>query len=97
MYKMLIFIKQAEKGIAENLQNKFSGFADDLFGQKLHFAKIEGSAMLEEKYMYFAEITLDSKAEADKKMQSGTGKEFNKFVGNAGGLVSVFFADYKRN
>jgi hypothetical protein len=97
MYKMLIFIKQAEKGIADNLQSRFSGFAGDLFGQELRFAKIEGSAMLEEKYMYFAEIILDSKADADKKMQSGTGKEFNKFIGNAGGLVSVFFADYERN
>lgn len=97
MYIMLVFIKQAEKEIVENLKKKFSEFAGDLFGEKAQFAKIEGSAMLPEKYMYFAEIKLGSKEEADKKLQSGRGKEFSKLIGNGGGLISVFFAEYGKN
>ncbi len=91
---MLIFIRKSEVDIMNSLKAKFIEFTGSLFEKELSFAKIQSSAMLEEKYIYFGEVKLSSKEETDKKLQTGEGREFNKFLGETGNLVTVYFADY---
>jgi len=95
MYKMLMFLKKSDD---PNVEQHFRNFTvpalNNLSGKKIKTAKVESSILLEQKYDWFCEISVDSKYEWDKMMATGEGKKLNRDLMDFHKNIDLIFVNY---
>jgi len=95
MYKLLLFLKKTANKEIINLFNDYTlKYLSEINGKEVKAADIESNLLMETKYMKFCEITVSSKEEWDKKMNSRTGKELNKHLMDFHQFVDLIFINY---
>ncbi len=95
MYKMLIFLKKdSDAPIVEDFKNRLVPYLETMTNSKVKIGKIDGSAMLEDKFSYFCEINMPTKDEFDKIMASSEGKKFSRGIVNFIHHISIFYVDF---
>ena len=95
MYKLLIFLKKTDKEeIIDLFNNQTLKHLSDLVGEKIKTADIESNLLMETKYAKYCEVSVSSKDEWDKKMNSRAGKELNKHLMNMHQFIDLIFVNY---
>lgn len=95
MYRLMIFLKKTDN---EPLVNHFKDvilkYMREMSGQNIALGKIEGSSFMEDKYLYFCEISADLKEDIDKMMVSPIGRKFIREITSFVNDVVMFYANY---
>lgn len=96
MYKMLMFLKKTDD---KNIEKHFRDFTlpilRELTGKEIRTAKVESSLLIDQKYKFFCEVTVDSKYEWDKLMSAGEGKKLNKDLMDLHQSMDIIFVNYE--
>ncbi len=96
MYKMLIFLKKSDDpNVVRHFRNFTLPALNKLSGREIKIAKVESSLLLEQKYEWFCEISVDSKYEWDKMMASGEGKKLNRDFMDFHNNIDLIFVNYE--
>ncbi len=96
MYKLLLFLKKTDNKEINNLFNEHTlKYLSELNGGKVEAGEVESNLLLETKYSKFCEVNVPSKEEWDKKMNSKTGREFNKHLMDFHQYITVIFVNYE--
>jgi hypothetical protein len=95
MYKLLLFLKKTDNKEINNLFIDHTlKYLSELKGEEVKAADIESSLLLETKYTKLCEVSVSSKEEWDKKMNTAQGKEFNKHLMDIHQFIDVIFVNY---
>ena len=96
MYKLLILLKKTDK---EDIINIFNDqtikHLAEVSGNEIKSADVESNLLMETKYSKYCEVSVSSKDEWDKKMNSRAGKELNKHFMNMHQFIDLIFVNYK--
>src|SRR5690606_25199500 len=96
MYKLLILLKKTDK---EDIINIFNDqtikHLSEVSGNEIKSADVESNLLMETKYSKYCEVSVSSKDEWDKKMNSRAGKELNKHFMNMHQFIDLIFVNYK--
>ncbi len=98
MYKLLLFLKKTDDEKVINHFNEFVvKYLSEIAGEEIKIADVESSLLLDQKYSKFCEVTMLSKDDWDRKINSPAGREFNKDLMDFHQFITVIFVDYNRN
>lgn len=95
MYKMLMFLKKSDD---PDFLNHFKNFTlpalRELSSKNVIAAKVESNLMIEQKYKWCCEVTVNSRLEWDKMMATKAGKELNKDLGDFHSSIDLLFVNH---
>ncbi len=95
MYKLLLFLKKTdEKQIINHFKDYTIKYLSELTGEEVKIASIESNLLLDQKYLYFCEISAPSKDDWDKLLDSPEGKTLNKDLMDFHSHVTAIFVNY---
>ncbi len=95
MYKLLLFLNKTDDEKIINHFNEYTlKYLSEVAGQKIEAATVESSLLLEQKFIKFCEVSVDSKDDWYKKINTKPGKEFNKDLMDFHQFITVIFVDY---
>ena len=96
MYKMLMFLKKSDDpGVENHFKNFTLPILNELTGNEIKAAKVESSLLLEQKYNWYCEISIDSKNDWDKMMATTEGKKLNKDLMDFHQNIDLIFVNYE--
>ncbi|MEO8398303.1 MAG: hypothetical protein ABI550_00665, partial [Ignavibacteriaceae bacterium] len=72
-------------------------YLSELMGKDIKSGEVESNLLLEEKYSKFCEVSVSSKDEWDKLMNSKEGKALNKDMADFHQSVTAIFVNYEGN
>ena len=94
MYRMMMFIKKTDDN---NTIKHFRDFTipilKELSGIDVKPAKVESSLLLEQKYIWFCEVTVDSLDKWNSLMASKEGKKLNKDLMDFHQEIDIIFVN----
>ena len=94
MYKMLLFIKKSDDpNIVKHFRDFTIPILNELSGKEIKPAKVESSLLLEQKYTWFCEVTVDSRDEWNRLMASKDGKKLNKDLMDFHQNIDIIFVN----
>jgi uncharacterized protein (TIGR02118 family) len=94
MYKMLLFIKKSDDpNIIKHFRDFTVPILNELSGKEINPAKVESSLLLEQKYTWFCEVTVDSRDEWNRLMASKDGKKLNKDLMDFHQSIDIIFVN----
>ncbi len=98
MYKLLLFLKKTnEEKIINHFNEQTLKYLSDLVDEKVTAGDVESNLLSDEKYLKFCEVSVSSKEDWDKRMNTKSGKELNKDLAEFHEFVSVIFVNYEDN
>ncbi len=95
MYRLMIFLKKTDnEPLVNHFKNVILKYLREMSGQDIALAKIEGSNFMEDKYLYYCEISAKLKEDIDKMMVSPTGRKFTREISSFVNDIVMFYANY---
>ena len=96
MYKLLLFLKKTDEEKIITHFNEFTlKYLSDLVNKNVPAGKVESNLLSDEKYLFFCEVTVESKDTWDKLMNSKQGKELNKDLAEFHEFLTAIFVNYE--
>ncbi len=94
MYKMLLFIKKSDDpNIIKHFRDFTVPILNEISRKEIKPAKVESSLLLEQKYTWFCEVTVDSRDEWNRLMASKEGKKLNKDLMDFHQNIDIIFVN----
>jgi len=97
LYKLLLFLNKTDD---EKIVNHFKDFTlkylSDVAGEEIKSGGVESNLLLEQKFSRFCEISVSSKEEWDRKMNSKAGRELNKHLMDFHQHITAIFVNYNK-
>ena len=97
MYKLLLFLnKTDDEKIISHFEDYTLKYLSDVAGKEIKSANVESNLLLEQKFSRFCEVSVSSKEEWDRKMNSRAGRELNKHLLDFHENITAIFVNYNK-
>ena len=97
MYKLLLFLNKTDDGQVINHFKEYTAkFLSDLAGEEIPIAEVESNLLLDQKFLYFCEVGVESKEKWDQMMNSKEGRTLSKDLMEFHQFVTAIFVDYQK-
>lgn len=98
MYKLLLFLnKTNDEKIINHFEDYTLKYLTALTGVEIKSGQVESNLLLEQKFSRFCEVSVTSKEEWDRKMNSKEGRELNKHLMDFHQHISAIFVNYNKS
>ncbi len=98
MYKLLLFLhKTDDEQVIDHFEKYTVKYISEITGQDIKIGTVESNLLLEQKFGKFCEVTIESKEQWQKLLNSKAGRDLNNDLMDFHKSVTVIFVDYPNN